>query len=78
VGIEILISALAFVAIVLFGLGLSIHIAYRKEHWELHKRMKRMSGGVIRSEEIANVFSKMKGQLLGLIGSLGNHLKPKG
>jgi len=78
VGIEILISALAFVAIVLFGLGLSIHIAHRKEHWELHKRMKRMSGGVIRSEEIANVFSKMKGQLLGLIGSLGNLLKPKG
>ena len=77
-GIEILISALAFVAIVLFGLGLSIHIAHRKEHWELNKRMKRMSGGVIRSEEIANVFSKMKGQLLGLIGSLGNLLKPKG
>jgi tight adherence protein C len=78
VGIEILISALAFVAIVLFGLGLSFHIAHRKEHWELHRRMKRMSGGMIRSEEIANVFSKMKSQVLGLVGSLGNLLKPKG
>lgn len=77
-GIEILISVLAFVAIVLFGLGLSFHIDHRKEHWELRKRMKRMSGGVIRSEEIANVFYKIKERLLGLIGSLGNLWKPKG
>jgi tight adherence protein C len=77
-GIELLMSILAFAAIVLFGLSLSLHFEHRKEHWELRKRMKRMSGGVIRSEEIASVFYKMKGQLLGLIGLLGNLLKPRG
>jgi tight adherence protein C len=78
VGIEMVISILAFVAIVLFGLGISSHMDHRKEHWELHKRIKRMSGGIIRSEEIANVFYKMKNQILGLIGSVGNLLKPRG
>ena len=77
-GVEFLISILAFVAIVLIGLGISLHMEHRKEHWELRKRIKRMSGGVIRSEEIANAFHRIKNQLLGLIGSLGNLLKPKG
>lgn len=75
-GIEIVISILAFIAILLFGLGIFFYIDQRQEHWELHKRIKRMSGGVIRSEEISDLVYRIKGQLLGLIGSLGNLLKP--
>ena len=76
--IEILISILVFIAILLFILSISFYIDYRKERWELSKRIKRMSGGILRSEEITNFFYKIKDQLLGMVGSIGHLLKPKG
>jgi len=69
---EFIISLLSFIAIVLFGIGVSFHIHYRKERWELSKRIKRMSGGVIRSEEITHFLYRLKDQVMTLVGSLGN------
>lgn len=77
VAAEIVISILVFIAIMLLCAGISYYIDYRKERWELNKRIKRMSGRIVRSEEITNFFSKIKDQLLGMVGSLGNLLKPK-
>ena len=75
---EMVISFLAFVAIMLFSIGISSYIHNRKEHWELSKRIKRMSGGIIRSEEITHFLYRIKDQLLGLVGSLGNLFKFNG
>ena len=76
VGFEILVSFLAFIAIVLFSLGIFFYIDYRKEHWKVSKRMKQMSG-IIKSEEFTDVFYRIKDQLVKLIGSLGNLVKPR-
>ncbi|MEI9474962.1 MAG: type II secretion system F family protein [Deltaproteobacteria bacterium] len=78
VRMEMLISFLAFVAIMLFSIGISSYIHYRRERWELSKRIKRMSGGIIRSEEITHFLYGIKDHLLGLVGSLGNLFRFKG
>jgi len=69
---EFLISMLAFISIVLLGIGATSYVHYRKERWELSKRIKRLSGGVIRSEEITHFLYRLKDQLTTLVGSLGN------
>ncbi len=76
VGFEILISFLAFSAILLFGLGILFYIDYRKERWKISKRIKQMSG-IIKSEEFTNVFYRIKDQSVKLVGSLGNLFKPR-
>jgi tight adherence protein C len=77
VGFEILISFLVFVAMALFSLGVFFYVDYRKERWKISRRMKQMSG-IIRSEEFTDVFYKIKDQVVKLVGSLGNLVKPKG
>ena len=76
IGFEILVSFLAFLAIVLFSLGIFFYIDYRKERWKISKRMKQMSG-IIKSEEFTDVFYRIKDQLVKLVGSLGNLVKPR-
>lgn len=76
VGFEILVSFLAFIAIVLFSLGIFFYIDYRKERWKISKRMKQMSG-IIKSEEFTDVFYRIKDQLVKLVGSLGNLVRPR-
>ena len=78
VRMEMVISILVFVVIMLFSIGIFCYIHQRKERWELSKRIKRMSGGIIRSEEITHFLYKIKDQLLGLVGSLGNLFRFKG
>ena len=78
VRMEMVISILVFVVIMLFSIGIFCYIHQRKERWELSKRIKRMSGGIIRSEEITHFLYRIKDQLLGLVGSLGNLFKFKG
>jgi len=76
VGFQILISLLAFVTVILFSLGVFFYVDYRKERWKISKRIKQMSG-VIKSEEFTDMFNKFKDQLMKLVGSLGNLVKPK-
>jgi tight adherence protein C len=75
-GTELLISILIFIAITLFGLGIFFYVEYRKERWELMKRMKQMEEGIY-PEEKTNVFSSIKSSLLKTAGSLGGLVKPK-
>ena len=75
-GAELLISVLIFIAITLFGFGVFFYIGYRKERWELMKRMKQVEGG-IHPKEKTNVFSSIKSSLLKTAGSLGGLVKPK-
>ena len=75
-GFGILISFLAFVSVVLFCLGVFFYIDYRKERWNINKRIKKMSG-MARSEEFTDVFNRIKSQLVTLAGSLGNLVTPK-
>jgi tight adherence protein C len=76
IGFAILISLLAFITLILFGLGVFFYIDYQKERWKISKRIKQMSG-VIRSEEFTDVFYRIKGQLVKFVGSLGKLVKPK-
>jgi len=76
IGFEILVSFLAFLAIVLFSLGIFFYIDYRKERWKISKRMKQMSG-IVKSEEFTDLFYRIKDQLVKLVGSLGNLVKPR-
>jgi tight adherence protein C len=77
VGFEILIVFLTFIAVMLFILGIFFFLGYQKERWRLSKRIKQI-GGVIRSEELTDVFYKIKDQVVGLVGYLGKLVKPKG
>jgi tight adherence protein C len=76
VGFEILIISLTFTAVMLFSLGIFFLIGYKRERWRLSKRIKQI-GGVIRSEEFADVFYRLKDQVVNLVGSLGKLVKPK-
>ena len=76
VSVEMLISFLAFMAIVLFSLGIFFYVGYRKERWKISRRMKQMSG-IIKSEELTDVFYKIKDEVVKLVGSLGNLVKPR-
>ena len=67
-----MIALLTFIAIVLFALGVASYVNYRKERWDLSKRIKRLSGGVNRSEEVTHALYRPKDHLIGLVGSLGN------
>lgn len=77
VGFEILIVFLTFTAVMLFILGIFFFLGYQKERWRLSKRIKQI-GGVIRSEELTDVFYKLKDQVVKLVGFLGKLVKPKG
>ncbi|MGQ9646627.1 MAG: type II secretion system F family protein [Thermodesulfobacteriota bacterium] len=76
-GFEILIVLLTFTAVMLFILGVFFFLGYQKERWRLNKRVKQI-GGVIRSEELTDVFYKLKDQVVKVVGSLGKLVKPKG
>ncbi len=76
VGFEILITFLVFVTVVLFSLGIFFYADYQKERWKISKRIKQMTG-IIKSEELTDVFYKIKDRLVGLTGSLGKLVKPR-
>jgi len=76
VGLEILIIFLTFIAMMLFTLGIYFFVGHKQEQWRLSKRIKQI-GGVIRSEEFADVFYKLKDQVVKVVGSLGKIVKPK-
>jgi len=50
---EILITLLVFVTVVLFSLGFSSYLNYRKERWDLSKRMRQLDDG-FRSVEVTH------------------------
>jgi tight adherence protein C len=74
---EILIALLAFVTVVLFSLGISSYLNYRKERWDLSKRMRQLNEG-FRPPEGTHILTKIKNYVIGLVGSLGNLIRPKG
>ncbi len=76
IGFAILISLLAFITLILFGLGVFFYIDYQKERWKISKRIKQMSG-VIRSEEFTDVFYRIQEQVAKFVGSFGKLVKPK-
>jgi tight adherence protein C len=75
-GLDILIAIFVFISVVLLFLGVFLYIEYQKERWKISKRVKQLSG-VVRSEEFSDAFYKIKDQLVKLVGSLGNLVKPK-
>jgi len=77
VGMDILITLLAFVAVVLLSLGISSYLDYRKERWDLSKRMRQLNEG-FRSVEVTHALTKIKNYIIGLVGSIGNLIRPKG
>jgi tight adherence protein C len=76
VGFEILITFLVFVTVVLFSLGIFFYADYQKERWKISKRVKQMTG-IIKSEELTDVFYKIKDKLVRFAGSLGKLVKPR-
>jgi tight adherence protein C len=76
---EILILLLAFAAIALFIVGVAAYLDYEKERRRLSQRIKEMSEGV-RSREGPDHFYRIyqvKDQLVRMVGSLGNLVKPR-
>jgi tight adherence protein C len=77
VGMEILIALLAFVAVVVFSLGIASYLNYRKERWDLSKRMRQLNEG-FQAVEVTHALTRIKNYVIGLVGSLGNLIRPKG
>jgi tight adherence protein C len=75
-GLDILVAFFVFISVALFCLGVFFYFDYQKERWKISKRVKQLSG-VVRSEEFSDTFYKIKDQLVKLVGSLGNLVKPK-
>jgi tight adherence protein C len=70
-----LIAVSIFAVIMLAMLGVYYQIEYRQGHWRLVKRMKEQIEQEIKKEETHA--SVIKIRLIGMVTSLGNHLKPK-
>lgn len=70
-----LIAVSIFVVSMLAMLGVYYQIEYRKGHWILVKRIKEQTEQEIKKEETRS--SVIKSRLVGMVTSLGNHLKPK-
>ncbi len=76
-GLEFLIVFLTFASVMLFAIGIFFFLGYQKERWMLSRRIKQI-GGVIRTEELTDIFYKIRDQAVQLVGSLGKLVKPKG
>ena len=70
-----LIAVSIFAVIILAMLGVYYQIEYRQGHWRLVKRMKEQIEQEIKKEETHA--SVIKTRLIGMVTSLGSHLKPK-
>lgn len=74
----LVISVLIFVVIVLFILGVYYDIEYRQGHWRLIERIRQQKiGEEVPREEKTNGLSIIKNDLLRIVRSLGDHVKPK-
>jgi len=76
-GTEILIFFLVFIAIMLIILATYLYIGYRRERWELIRRIKQI-GEETRTEEIPSSLGTIRNAWMNLIGYLGKSVKPKG
>ena len=72
-----LISVLVFIAVLLFTLGMLYDIQYRRGHWKLLVRIKKQMGEEIYSQEKNADSSVIRKKFLGIIGPLGERIKPK-
>jgi len=72
----VLIFVLVFIVIVLFASGIYFYIKHLRERRDLMKRVKEETTAEIKSK--GNVFQSTKDELIGLIRTLGNYVKPKG
>ena len=76
-GTEILIFFLVFIAIMLFVLAAYLYIGYRRERWELIRRIKQI-GEETQSEEIPSFLRTIRNAWMNFITYLGKFVKPKG
>ena len=76
-GTEILIFFLVFIAIMLFILATYLYIGYRRERWELIRRIKQI-GEETRTEEIPSSLGTIRNAWANFLGYLATSVKPKG
>lgn len=72
----LLISILVFIMIMLFASAIYSYVNYRRERWQLTKRIKEMGEGTP-LEGKTNIFYTIKNQSMRIMGSLGSRVKPK-
>lgn len=72
----LLISVLILIVIVLFASGIYFYVKHLRERRDLMKRVKEEKTAEIEGK--GNLFQILKSQLMGIIGSLGDRVKPKG
>jgi tight adherence protein C len=76
-GTLLFISMLAFVATMSFVSGIYFYIGYRKEHLRLLERVKKQTEETTWSQDKLDVLGTIKKDLLRMVGSLGDRIKPK-